>query len=86
MPYTVTSVIAAPSPDGPCDLVAVQVVPSPFSCDKARENFTLINQTIMGDLAGVLVMRDAAGAQTMLVPTGNNTCVLVGFRSAYGAK
>jgi hypothetical protein len=43
----------------------------------------LAQNKIIGDLAGVLLMQDAAGAQTMLVPTATNACVLVGIRTIF---
>ena len=82
VPYGATSIVAAPTPAGPCDTVAVQVVPSPLSCDHIREEMTVKSQ-IIGDLAGVLVLQDSSGLQTMLVPATTNTCVLVGIRTAY---
>ena len=82
VPYGATGVIAAPNGKGGCDGVAVQIVPSPLPCETVRQSLAAKGRQI-GDLAGVPLMEDASG-QTMLVPTGANSCVLVGVRSAYG--
>ena len=84
VPYGATSVIAAPGPGGVCDAFAVQVIPSPMPCDKLGQ-IILTRGKVLGDLAGVALLQDGAG-QTMLVPTGANSCVLVGMRASYANK
>lgn len=80
-PYGATTVIAAPNLVGACDAVAVHVLPSPLSCDQVRANMAA-RSNLIGDLAGVPVMQDG-NIETLLVPTGANTCVLVGVRTAF---
>lgn len=81
VPFGATGVIATPQPDGKCDAVSVQVVPSPLPCAQLRDNLAKSGKQV-ADLAGVALMQDATG-QTMLVPTGAGACVLVGVRGAY---
>ncbi len=81
VPYAATTVVAAPNPAGACDAVAVQVVPSPMSCETVRASLAASSK-LLGDLAGVQVMQNDGG-ETMLVPTSTNACVLVGVRTAF---
>lgn len=81
VPFATTSVIASPNPQGSCDAFVFQIVPSPLSCAKLRENMSA-NGRLIGDLAGIPMMEDARG-QTMLIPTASENCVLVGIKTDY---
>lgn len=82
VPYGISEVIAAPNAKGGCDGLTVQVMPSPLSCAKVREAISARHGRQVGDLAGIPLMQEA-GANTMLVPTAADTCVLVATRTAY---
>lgn len=81
VPFATTSVVASPNPQGTCDAFMFQIVPSPLSCAKLRDNMTA-NGRLIGDLAGIPMMEDARG-QTMLIPTASESCVLVGIKTVY---
>lgn len=81
VPYGATSVMAAPNPQGNCDALAVQILPSPLPCAKLRETMATQGKQI-GDLADSALMQDPTG-ETLLVPTSTNTCVMVGLRAAF---
>ena len=81
VPNGLAGVFASPQPDGKCDAVSVQVVPSPANCATLQTAIAKSGKTL-GALAGVPVMSDGSG-QVMLVPTGANTCIIVGIKIAY---
>jgi len=81
VPNGLAGVFAAPRADGKCDAVSVQVVPSPANCATLQAAIAAKNGKTLGALAGVPVMSDGSG-QVMLVPTGANTCIIVGVNMA----
>lgn len=83
VPFSLSQVISAPNQQGSCDGFTVQVLPSPLSCAKLRDALAAQHGQQIADLAGIPLMQDTAAGQTMLVPTGTNTCVLVATRSFY---
>ena len=81
VPHGLAGVFASPHSDGKCDAVSVQVVPSPANCATLQEAIAKNGKSI-GALAGVPLLSDGTG-QVMLVPTGANTCIIVGVKIAY---
>ncbi|WP_353450086.1 hypothetical protein [Sphingomonas aurantiaca] len=81
IPSGVSTIVATPVSPGRCDLVAVQVVPSPLSCDAVRNAMTTRAQA-RGQLVGVTVMQQGP-TETLLVPTGTDTCVVVDLTTTY---
>ena len=81
IPSGVSAIVATPVSPGRCDMVAVQVVPSPLSCDAVRSAMGNRSQA-RGQLVGVSVMQRGP-TETLLVPTGNNTCVVVDLTTTY---
>ncbi len=81
IPLGVSTIVATPVSPGQCDLVAVQVVPSPLSCDAVSKAMATRAQA-RGQLVGVTVMQQGP-TETLLVPTGTNTCVVVDLTTTY---
>ena len=81
VPFGATGVLASPNPSGSCDVTVVQVVASPRPCANVRTSMMAKGKEI-GDLAGVTWIK-AGEEQTLLMPTGTNTCVLIGFKSTF---
>lgn len=81
IPSGVSAIVATPVSPGRCDMVAVQVVPSPLSCDAVRSAMATRAQA-RGQLVGVSVMQQGP-TETLLVPTGTKTCVVVDLTTTY---
>lgn len=81
VPYGATDIFASPAPQAKCDAFALQVIPSPLSCDQLRQNIVARGKMI-AELVGIPLLQDVNG-QIILVPTQANACVLIGLRIAY---
>lgn len=81
VPNGMTGVFASPHDGGKCDGFSVQVVPSPATCPTLQAAIEK-NGKALGVLAGVSLLSDGGG-EVMLVPTGTNSCIIVGVRVAY---
>jgi hypothetical protein len=82
VPNGLIGVFASPGTEGKCDGMSVQVVPSPANCSVLQANLIAQNNKLVGALAGVPLL-SGAGGSVMLIPTGANTCVIVGVNIAY---
>lgn len=78
----ISGVFSAPTSDGKCDAAAVQIIPTQDSCDKIQTQ-VLEKGKLLGDLAGVPILQNAANAQVMLIPAASNSCVIVALSTAY---
>ena len=78
----VSGVFSTPRADGKCDAAAVQIIPTQDACSKIQAQ-VLEKGKLLGDLAGVPILQNAANAQVMLIPASNNSCVVVALSTAY---
>ena len=78
----ISGVFSAPTSNGKCDAAAVQIIPTQDSCGKIQTQ-VLEKGKLLGDLAGVPILQNAANAQVMLIPAASNSCVIVALSTAY---
>lgn len=78
----VSGVFSTPRSDGKCDAAAVQIIPTQDACSKIQSQ-VMEKGKLLGDLAGVPILQNAANAQVMLIPASNNSCVVVALSTAY---
>ena len=78
----ISGVFSSPTSDGKCDAAAVQIIPTQDACSKIQTQ-VLEKGKLLGDLAGVPILQNAANAQVMLIPAANNSCVLVTLSTVY---
>ncbi len=81
-PLGLSGVISAPSAEGKCDAVAIQVLPSSTACPVIQTQ-VLAKGELLGNLAGVPILRNAQNLRVMLLPTAGNGCVIVGMTNYY---
>lgn len=78
----ISGVFSAPTANGKCDAAAVQIIPTQDTCSKIRTQ-VMEKGKLLGDLAGIPILQNAANAQVMLIPATNNSCVVVALSTAY---
>ena len=78
----ISGVFSAPTANGKCDAAAVQIIPTQDSCGKIQTQ-VLEKGKLLGDLAGIPILQNAANAQVMLIPAGVSGCVVVALSTAY---
>ena len=81
-PLGLSGVISSPGAEGKCDAVALQILPSVSACS-AIQSQVLVKGEMLGNLAGVPMMRNAQNLRVMLLPTAGNGCVIVGMSNFY---
>lgn len=81
-PMGLSGVISSPGAEGKCDAVAIQVLPSTTACP-AIQSQVLAKGELLGNLAGVPMLRNAQNLRVMLLPTAGNGCVIVGMTNYY---
>jgi hypothetical protein len=78
----ISGVFSSPTANGKCDAAAVQIIPTQDACSKIQTQ-VLEKGKLLGDLAGIPILQNAANAQVMLIPATNNSCVVVALSTAY---
>ena len=78
----ISGVFSAPTKDGKCDAAAVQIIPTQDACSKIQAQ-VMEKGKLLGDLAGIPILQNAANAQVMLIPAAANGCVVVALSTAY---
>jgi hypothetical protein len=78
----ISGVFSAPTANGKCDAAAVQIIPTQDPCSKIQAQ-VLEKGKLLGDLAGIPILQNAANAQVMLIPAPSNSCVVVALSTAY---
>lgn len=78
----ISGVFSAPTANGKCDAAALQIIPTQDACSKIQTQ-VLEKGKLLGDLAGIPILQNAANAQVMLIPSGANGCVVVALSTAY---
>ncbi len=78
VPFGATTIVASPS--GPCDMTVLQVVSSPLPCANVRG--TLGKGKRVTDIAGLQLIQGDTN-NTVLMPTGTNTCVLIDYKATF---
>ena len=78
----ISGVFSAPTSNGKCDAAAVQIIPTQDACSKIQTQ-VLEKGKLLGDLAGIPILQNAADAQVMLIPAAGNSCVVVALSTAY---
>ncbi|MEQ1669602.1 MAG: hypothetical protein ABL893_01960 [Hyphomicrobium sp.] len=78
----ISGVFSAPTSNGKCDAAAVQIIPTQDACAKIQTQ-VLEKGKLLGDLAGIPILQNAANAQVMLIPAASNSCVVVALSTAY---
>ena len=78
----ISGVFSSPTADGKCDAAAVQIIPTQDACSKIQTQ-VMEKGKLLGDLAGVPILQNAANAQVMLIPAAGNGCVVVALSTAY---
>jgi hypothetical protein len=78
----ISGVFSSPTADGKCDAAAVQIIPTQDACSKIQSQ-VLEKGKLLGDLAGIPILQNAANAQVMLIPAAANGCVVVALSTAY---
>lgn len=78
----ISGVFSAPTGNGKCDAAAVQIIPTQDACAKIQTQ-VLEKGKLLGDLAGIPILQNAANAQVMLIPAPANSCVVVALSTAY---
>jgi hypothetical protein len=81
-PVGVSGVVSAPSSDGKCDAVGFQILPTTSACSDVQAQ-VLDKGELLGDMAGVPILRNSQNIRVMLLPTAGNGCVIVGMNSYY---
>jgi hypothetical protein len=82
MPNGLSGVFSVPTAEGKCDAASVQVIPTTDSCAAVQAQI-LTKGKVLGNLAGVPLLQNAANAQVMLLPAAGNGCVLVALSAIY---
>jgi hypothetical protein len=78
----ISGVFSAPTANGKCDAAALQIIPTQDACSKIQSQ-VLEKGKLLGDLAGIPILQNAANAQVMLIPASGNSCVVVALSTAY---
>ncbi len=78
----ISGVFSSPTANGKCDAAAVQIIPTQDACSKIQTQ-VLEKGKLLGDLAGIPILQNAANAQVMLIPAAANSCVVVALSTAY---
>ena len=78
----ISGIFSAPTANGKCDAAAVQIIPTQNACSKIQSQ-VLEKGKLLGDLAGIPILQNAANAQVMLIPAASNSCVVVALSTAY---
>mgnify|MGYP001267704559 CR=1 FL=1 len=78
----ISGVFSAPTANGKCDAAALQIIPTQDACSKIQTQ-VLEKGKLLGDLAGIPILQNAANAQVMLIPAAANGCVVVALSTAY---
>jgi hypothetical protein len=78
----ISGVFSSPTANGKCDAAAVQIIPTQDACSKIQAQ-VLEKGKLLGDLAGIPILQNAANAQVMLIPAASNSCVVVALSTAY---
>lgn len=78
----ISGVFSSPTANGKCDAAAVQIIPTQDACSKIQTH-VLEKGKLLGDLAGIPILQNAANAQVMLIPAASNSCVVVALSTAY---
>ncbi len=78
----ISGVFSAPTSNGKCDAAAVQIIPTQDACSKIQAQ-VMEKGKLLGDLAGIPILQNAANAQVMLIPAAANGCVVVALSTAY---
>ncbi len=78
----ISGVFSAPTKDGKCDAAALQIIPTQDACSKIQAQ-VMEKGKLLGDLAGIPILQNAANAQVMLIPAAANGCVVVALSTAY---
>lgn len=78
----ISGVFSTPTANGKCDAAAVQIIPTQDACSKIQSQ-VMEKGKLLGDLAGIPILQNAANAQVMLIPASNNSCVVVALSTAY---
>lgn len=78
----ISGVFSAPTSNGKCDAAAVQIIPTQDPCSKIQAQ-VMEKGKLLGDLAGIPILQNAANAQVMLIPAAANGCVVVALSTAY---
>jgi hypothetical protein len=83
VPHAAAILTAAPTASNGCDTSAVEVFPTARPCNDVLADL-LKNGKVVADLAGLLVIQNAAGARELLMPSAGNGCVLVTVGLTFG--
>jgi hypothetical protein len=78
----ISGVFSSPTANGKCDAAALQIIPTQDACSKIQAQ-VLEKGKLLGDLAGIPILQNAANAQVMLIPAAANSCVVVALSTAY---
>ena len=78
----ISGVFSAPTSNGKCDAAALQIIPTQDACSKIQAQ-VMEKGKLLGDLAGIPILQNAANAQVMLIPAAANGCVVVALSTAY---
>ena len=78
----ISGVFSSPTANGKCDAAALQIIPTQDACSKIQTQ-VLEKGKLLGDLAGIPILQNAANAQVMLIPAAGNSCVVVALSTAY---
>jgi hypothetical protein len=78
----ISGVFSSPTANGKCDAAALQIIPTQDACSKIQTQ-VLEKGKLLGDLAGIPILQNAANAQVMLIPAASNSCVVVALSTAY---
>jgi hypothetical protein len=78
----ISGVFSAPTSNGKCDAAALQIIPTQDACSTIQSQ-VMEKGKLLGDLAGIPILQNAANAQVMLIPAAANGCVVVALSTAY---
>ncbi len=81
-PMGISGVISAPGAEGKCDAVGLQVLPTAETCGNIQTQ-VLAKGQILGNLAGVPILKNAQNMRLMLLPSAGNGCVIVALDNYY---
>ena len=81
-PMGISGVISAPGSEGKCDAVGLQVLPTAETCGNIQTQ-VLAKGQILGNLAGVPILKNAQNMRLMLLPSAGNGCVIVALDNYY---
>ena len=77
------AIIAAPTPDGSCDGVAMQVFPLATDCESVQKLMEKGGSTSR-PILDTQIMTDRSGKRLFLLPGAGKTCVAVAIDSTFG--